>query len=121
MLEMIIVLVIIGVLATLGLNQYTFFKEHNLGKEAIANLKLIMAAEKIYKIENEFYVSCADATTCNNVLKLAINSQNWAYVTTISTVPYGQQFTATAARGSCTWTLPYTGDDPVPSSTADCR
>jgi len=53
--ELLIVVVIVGILAALGLPQFTKAREHAMGKEAIVNLKLIAAAEKIYRMEASAY------------------------------------------------------------------
>lgn len=51
LLELVIIIIIMGILATLSLNTYARQKEHTLGKEAIANLKLIGAAQRIYRLQ----------------------------------------------------------------------
>ena len=90
LLELVIVIVIIGILATLGFSQYYPLRERALDKEAEANLKLILAAERIWRMEdnsNDYYVSAgADAQAhilaINHDLKLclsAADNRNWNY------------------------------------------
>ncbi|MCM8795768.1 MAG: prepilin-type N-terminal cleavage/methylation domain-containing protein, partial [Candidatus Omnitrophica bacterium] len=61
LLELVVVIIIIGILATFGISQYIPARERALGKEAIANLKLIAAAERIYRMETGRY--CTDMST----------------------------------------------------------
>lgn len=82
LIELLAVIIIIGILATLGLSQYYPLKERALDKEAIANLKLIRAAERIYRMEINNYIACADTSAVNINLKLVIpttGNPNWKY------------------------------------------
>lgn len=79
LIELLIVIIIVGVLAAFAMPQYIKTQNKVLQKEAISNLKLIAAGERIYKMENGAYVNCADATTCNSLLKLALNTVTWTY------------------------------------------
>ncbi len=101
LLELIVVIVIIGILAVISLPQFSAMKENSLDQEAIANLKLIQAAEKIYKMEVTFYASCANAVAINSWLRLSIPtaSTNWNYkVEVTSEYTPGNLFTANAQR-----------------------
>ena len=142
LIEMLVVIIIIGILASLALPGFGRTKEHVLGKEAQANLKLIAAAEKIYRMESEdqAYVDCVcscsgtdcSTNTCNNatgttkgcnyLLKLSLNPKNWTYsVTDAST----SVFNAYAQRvsgpySSCKYTIDNTTDEPTPVVPANC-
>lgn len=84
-------MVIIAILAIVAVPNYTKAKEKALGKEALANLKIIAAAEKIYRVEETAYVECicTDSNNCertsptplgcNYLLKLDLNPENWEY------------------------------------------
>jgi prepilin-type N-terminal cleavage/methylation domain-containing protein len=106
LLELIIVIVIIGILATLGLSQYAGFKERELDKAAQSDLKLIRAAERIYRMENGEYVACASTegnvnNRCNSVLRLAVKEgagRDWIYAVTISGSGDTGTFKAVATR-----------------------
>ena len=52
LLELLIVIVILGVLATLAISQYKAVKENSMDKEAQNTLKLIYAQELIFKSAN---------------------------------------------------------------------
>lgn len=81
--EVFVVIVIIGILATLGITHYGSYKERTLDKEAQANLRLIKAAEKIYKMENSSYYptigSTTDVAAINDDLRLQLTTTNWNY------------------------------------------
>lgn len=86
LMEMLVVIIIIGVLATLSVTHYGSYKERTLDREAQVNLKLIAAAEKIYRMEQTtFYPgtgSQSDIATINADLKLSLpagSNRNWDY------------------------------------------
>ena len=135
LLEILIVIIIVGILATLAIIQYKPYKENTLDREAQANLKLIYAAERIYKFEsdlNKYYSdSVNNNASINTGLKLQLpvgNSSlgivaNWNYTITTCTSGGNSRFTAQAARTSGgparNWCLnsndPSVSSDPVPA------
>jgi len=117
--ELLVVIIIIGILAALGLPQFSKNQEHAVGKEAIANLKLISAAERIYLMETSAYYpyttgTDSTLTTINTNLRLSIPTsaaRNWNYSVTDTSAP-AFSATATRATGSyvnCTYTIDNTG------------
>ena len=120
-------LVIIGILATLGLPQFSRTKERAIGKEAIANLKLIAAAEKIYRMEaNAYYPipagtrsniagDCSTDGAINGCLRLSLPSgatRNWDYaVSSLTNVSTATRFSG--SYSGCTWTIGFTADEPT--------
>ena len=133
--ELLIVVVIVGVLTTLAVNQYGSVRERTLSREAIANLKLIAAAERIYNMEQGFFYpitatggpdSQESWTIINNNLRLSINERNWNYK--VSSLA-GNDFEAAADRQGgpggyldCEYKLKKNtpDDEPVPTVPADC-
>lgn len=87
LLEILAVVVIVGIIVALALPKFGTLKERALDREAKANLKLIQAADKIYRMEKGFYYpAAADSpkTTqdINTNLKLALPAsatRNWSY------------------------------------------
>lgn len=130
LLEMLIVVVIAGVLATLGFVNYSGVREHSLGKEAIANLKLIAAAERIYRMEYGFYFpttaapfagSTSDAGVINTGLRLSLTTSRWTYgISGANTT----QFTAAADRvgagGNLDCQFQLTQSQEHPTANANC-
>jgi len=138
LIELIVVVVIIGILAVLGSPQFTIIRERALSKEATTNLKLVAAAEKIYRMEstNNIYSACkcscpgdnvlngcCDNTTdgCNYFLKLKLSStstpQNWTYSTIAAGTGPSATFTAYANRtsgtySSCRYSINQSQDEP---------
>ncbi len=124
--EMLIVVIIIGVLATLALTQYGRHREGVLDKEASANLKLIQSAQRIYKMEFGFYADCGNTSTgeesdINDQLRLLLPTdanRKWAYKITDWThvvSPPSDTFTAKAQRqgsDSRVWCINQATDEP---------
>ncbi len=113
--EMMIVVVIVGVLAALALANYSKTKEQTIDKEAKVNLKLVQAAQKIYRMENTFYypnAGNADTSAINTNLRLSMPvGGNWNYAT--DTSPAGQGEATRNKTGGRLWTLPIANDNPT--------
>ena len=83
--EMLIVVAIIGILATIGIPQFQAARERALDNTAKAQLKAIIAAERIYRMENgDFYAPAAGSTTViadiNKELKLLVpDDGRWTF------------------------------------------
>ena len=118
--ELVVVIVIVGILAVLGLVHYGAYKEKALNKEAVVNLQLIQAAEKIYRMENPYYypypgcVTATNNTVINQYLKLNLPTQspNWNF--TVDTASTGN---ASATRSGRTYNLSITNDTPTCTGT----
>ena len=80
--EIMIVVVLIGILATIGITNYTKTVLNAKTKEAKSLLLLIKHAEEVWKVEANTYVQCADTATCNTQLRLNLpnpGSPTWTY------------------------------------------
>jgi len=101
LMELMVVVIIVGILATIAIVQFSGPKEQSLEKEAKANLKLIAAAQKIYRMEVGSYVTAGNEKDINNRLRLMLpqktGSKNWDY-----SVPEATEstFKAKASRAS---------------------
>ncbi len=91
--EVLIVVIIIGILAAIGIPQFAASIEKAKGGEARAGLGHIQTGEKVYFAENEFY------TTNLSDLDISLSQQFWAF--TITT-PSSTTYTATATRSGGT-------------------
>lgn len=80
--EVVVVIIIIGILVALALPGFGVTKERTLDKEAKASLRLIQAAQKIYRMEMGFYFprdpsnptgrSSSDVSEINTSLKVRL-------------------------------------------------
>ena len=112
LIELLLVVVVVVTLALIALPNYSKSKQKATQKEGLSNIKLIAAAERIYRMENTDYITCncssaancANATGCNTQLSLMLNTANWTYgVSTSGSV--GSKTATITAKGSCTYTL----------------
>lgn len=81
LLELIVVLIILGILVSLSVPIFTKTKERVLNREAAVNLRLIRAAEEIYRMEVGWYIACANTSEVNANLDLSLRTvePNWNY------------------------------------------
>jgi len=79
LIEIIIVLVIIGLLATLGLLVYTHFVDKARNTEVVIAAGNIREAEIAHKIDKGEYVGAANVNEINDLLSLSINPKNYDY------------------------------------------
>jgi prepilin-type N-terminal cleavage/methylation domain-containing protein len=119
LLELLVVVIIVGIIATIGLVNYTNIKEEALNKEAQALLRLVHTAEKTYHLEIDSYANCASNNACNSLLGLQLptsSSRAWDYTVTGAS---GNAFCTQASRvgGSKTWRMRHNEDAPVEDAT----
>jgi type II secretory pathway pseudopilin PulG len=116
LIELLLVISIIITLASIAIAKYNKPKARAVQKEALSNIKLIASAERIYRMEMGDYYACScsssatcsnNATGCNSILRLMLNTQNWAYgVTTAGSLGnLTANISASAQGGGCTYTL----------------
>ncbi len=110
LLEILTVIIIIGILVALALPNFGTMKERALDREAKANLKLIQAAEKIYRMEvgRYFPVDGSTESAINNIntnLRLSLTERNWDY-----TVAGGDNLGSQATRSVSGWERNYNID-----------
>jgi len=101
LLELMIVVIIVGIMATLAVNAFFGPTETAREREAQANLKLIASAEKIYRLENGQYIALADAARINQMLRLMIpvDGRHWTYNVTVGGTN-NSTFKATGVRAA---------------------
>lgn len=117
LIEIIIVIIILGVLATLGLTQFGPAREGALDREAQANLRLIIAAARIYRMEIGGYYAAANTADINANYRLLLPTPltpNWNYFTTVSIPPAtcAQATRTLTPPADRTWRLRHTEDEP---------
>ena len=92
--EVLIVVIIIGILAAIGIPQFAASIEKAKGGEARAGLGHVQTGEKVYFAENEYY------TTTLSDLDIALTQKFWAF--SIST-PTSTTYTVSATRSGGTY------------------
>jgi len=107
LLELLTVIIVVGILASLALPTFNKAKESAFDKEAKANLKLIQAAEKVYRMEySTYYPSSGSEGNIDNInayLKLLIPTTNWTYSVTGGTNSFSSR--ATRQGGTRSWNI----------------
>ena len=85
LLELIIVVIVIGVLATIAIPQYMKAVERAKVAKAKSNVALIMQAEKMHRAKNDTYLVVDSTTSLNDALgdfvelKAVDNDPDWTY------------------------------------------
>lgn len=124
LLELLITAVVVAILVALGVVNYTGSRERAIGKEADANLKLIAAAEKIYRMEVGGYYTSAGVTpeeriqNINNNLKLSLSSgssRNWDYKVTGDVSIFTAYGNRNSAEAPACYSITQSLEDPVVS------
>ncbi len=109
LIEIIIVVIIIGILVTFAMPQFAKTRERAFDNEAKANLRLMQAAEKIYKMEIGGYYGPSNVIAAINTnLKLSLPATSkWNY-----SVAASGDASAVRTTGDRTWSLGIAADDP---------
>jgi len=96
LIELVIVLVIVGVLATIAAPSFFPLIEKGKNKEAIALVNSLRAGEQMYRLKSNSnsIINCGDLVTCGNLLGLALTSSEW----TCAVNSAGVVFTASCTR-----------------------
>lgn len=108
LIELIFVVLVAVMLAVLAIPNYRKSKDRALQKEVFSSLKLIAAAERVYKMERGHYYppsgTASGASLINANLKLQLVENNWTYA-----IDYGvttpSVTTVTGTKGSCVYTV----------------
>ncbi|MFH1691691.1 MAG: type II secretion system protein [Candidatus Omnitrophota bacterium] len=114
--ELMIVVVIVGILTSLAIPNFTAAKEKTLDKEAIAAMHLIKVAERQYRLATNLYwpttaVTNTNINQINGNLSLLLSSSNWVYE--VRGAAGGATFRARATRLGRNWTINNTLIDPL--------
>lgn len=117
--ELLVVIAIIGILAAIAIPQFQEYRERGYDAGARSDLRNAATAEEAYFIDNDKYVSCADAASCISTLA---GLSSVSATVSLAMVGTTTSFTGTAsaAAGSGTqylWDSEKGGmQDPIPPS-----
>jgi len=117
LLELLLVVGIVGVISAFAIPGYLGVRQRAEGRQASTQVRLIHTAEKIEYLENYLYVACTTTAACNTALELGLPGDGWVYAVACSG-GCGNDFSATAAKGTCTYTM--AKDSTKPTDTAGC-
>lgn len=95
LIELLITLIIIGVLASIAVPNYTNMVERSKADQAVVYLKVIRTGEKIYYASNTSYTACADAPQIKARLGAEVTEDYYLFSVTSSAAT---TFLATAER-----------------------
>ncbi len=119
LLELMLVVVIVGIIATFAIPGYLGVRQRAEQRQASTQLRLIQTAEKVIFLEQNAYRACTfplpaapAAFNCNVRLNLDLPNDGWNYrVTNIA----GPDFIATAVGpGTCSYGMSRNTADPTP-------
>ena len=77
LLELVIVVVIIGILASLSMPNFTKLKEKNIGKQGEMDLIVAYNAEKIFKLDNGKFFYSDDSKEIDKTLKIELSNNKY--------------------------------------------
>ncbi len=125
LMEILVVIIVIGILAAIALPNFTRVREDVIDREAQASLRLMQAAQRIYRMETGLFfpidhAASIDNSVINADLKLSLPTaanRNWDYDAQIDT---GQSTGGTGCvsatnfpGGTKGWYLIVTGTEPL--------
>jgi len=111
LLELMLVVVIVGIIATFAIPGYLGVRQRAEQRQASAQIRLIQAAENIGFLENSAFTACAGFAACNAALDLDLPNDGWVYNVALIA---GPDFNATANGGAgCVYQMNRNTVDPV--------
>jgi prepilin-type N-terminal cleavage/methylation domain-containing protein len=80
MIELLLVVTIIGILATLSISGFVKTRARAYDRKLVSQLVMIYAAEKVMRIDGGAYVNCNSGTPCPGALGLSLDTgSGWDY------------------------------------------
>ena len=97
--ELLVVIAIIGILAAIAIPQFAEYRKRGYDAGARSDLRNAATAQEAHFIDNDTYVTCADAAACMGVLD---GLSSVSATVDLSMAGYQQSFTgqASAAAGT---------------------
>lgn len=113
LLELIIVVVVIAIIAGFTIPGYFEVRRKAEQRGAVTQIRLIHTAERVRHLESGNYFLCSKdqsvpVDTCSSNLNLDLPDDGWIYAVTLVA-----DFTATATKDGCTYTMRKTDSKPT--------
>ena len=105
LIELLVVIAIIGILAAIAIPQFQQYRQRGYDAGARSDLRNSATAEEAYFIDNDTYVTCANAAACVGALPgLTSTSSTVSLAMTGSTTSFTGTASASAGSGvTYTW------------------
>lgn len=124
LIELVLVVTAVITLALITIPSYSKAKDRAMQKEVISALRLMGAAERIYKVEKNHYYppsgTASGVSVINTNLNLKLSGTNWSYAVDNGVTTPGV-VTAKATKGACEYSLSSSDFDSNPTKGASCR
>ncbi len=119
LMELIIVLIVVAIIAGLGTPFYRKAVDSAKGRGTVAQLRLIQAAENMYKLREKGYLGCSGYAACNTALNIDLPDDGWTYeIDQVTGTDFRGRASMLLPDGTCTYTINASQIDP--SYTAAC-
>ena len=116
LIELIIVMVLIVILASVALPSYLKSQGDTKNKEAIATLKLLRSAQRAYRLDTGGYYGSSDHASINTALKVQLPldaaNRNWNYTMRVA----DGCCQADSTRGAVHYRIRISEEEPVSST-----
>lgn len=101
LIELLVVIAIIGILAAIAIPQFQEYRQRGYDAGARSDLRNAATAEEAYFIDNDKYVTCADAAACVTALDgLSSTSATVSLAMTGTTTSFTGTSSASAGSGA---------------------
>ncbi len=110
LMEIMIVIIIIGILASMATPSYIKTIERAKDQDAKLALLMLQAAEKMYQTENGAYFASNDIDAINRTLRLNIQTTYWTYAVYDAPPPLAEAAAVNPSTGwDRTWQIDISG------------
>ncbi|MFH1519319.1 MAG: prepilin-type N-terminal cleavage/methylation domain-containing protein [Candidatus Omnitrophota bacterium] len=106
LIELIIVLIVVGIIAGLGTPFYRKAVDRAKSRGSVAQLRLIQAAENMYKLMEKSYLGCSGYAACNTALNIDLPDDGWTYeIDQVTGTNFRGRASMSMPDGTCTYTI----------------
>ena len=103
LMEVMVVIVIMGILASITVPTFQRAVEQSKADIAVANLRSIWSAQRFYWLDNRSYAGELTQLSALDLIDSGLTTSSSSYSYSITTAPDGSTFEATATRSGGPW------------------